>query len=316
MCCQVCAARVPRHRSGNRSGPKHEGTLRWCETSTRFCSAAHQKSSHVPSQRPGIQALLDAEDPSASKLAILWILLVKWHTAWNSLQTHSAGCMGDIPTLFAWPPSLQVDFQDLSVWTYVVSQPKGRFGDVLRSEEGITANRKKGFFGLALNNWGRVGYYLIHNGSMHLLRTMSWHRWKKKRGGKILYNNGQCYLCFRALWGFFSLLIAQMSLLCNSDTTPVQKMQGCFTGCLGWGHQRCSETETAARGGTGAVPESSPTSCCRARRTVFQKQRFLSCNFKMFKIHFLLSSISRVLWFNIDRRQGETAACRAVLQVQ
>lgn len=62
---------------------------------------------------------------------------------------------------------------------------------------------------------------------------MSWHRWKKKRGGKILYNNGQCYLCFRALWGFFSLLIAQMSLLCNSDTTPVQKMQGCFTGCLG-----------------------------------------------------------------------------------
>lgn len=99
---------------------------------------------------------------------ILWILLVKWHTAWSSLQTHSAGCMGDIPTLFAWPPSLQVDFQDLSVWTYVVSQPKGRFGDVLRSEECITASRKKGFFGLALNNWGRVGYYLIHNGSMHL----------------------------------------------------------------------------------------------------------------------------------------------------
>lgn len=147
---------------------------------------------------------------------ILWILLVKWHTAWSSLQTHSAGCMGDIPTLFAWPPSLQVDFQDLSVWTYVVSQPKGRFGDVLRSEECITASRKKGFFGLALNNWGRVGYYLIHNGSMHLLRTMSWHRWKKKRGGKILYNNGQCYLCFRALWGFFFTAY-------SSDVTAVQQ---------------------------------------------------------------------------------------------
>lgn len=36
------------------------------------------------------------------------------------------------------------------------------------------------FFCLTLNNRGRVGYYLIHNGSMHLLRTMGWHSWKIK----------------------------------------------------------------------------------------------------------------------------------------
>lgn len=52
--------------------------------------------------------------------------------------------------------------------------------DVLPSEEGIIANRKMGFFCLTLNNRGRVGYYLIHNGSMHLLRTMGWHSWKIK----------------------------------------------------------------------------------------------------------------------------------------
>lgn len=56
---------------------------------------------------------------------------------------------------------------------------EARFVGVLHSEEGIIANRKKGFFCLTLNNWGIVGYYLIHNSSMHLLRTMGWHSWKK-----------------------------------------------------------------------------------------------------------------------------------------
>lgn len=36
------------------------------------------------------------------------------------------------------------------------------------------------FFCLALNNWGRVGYYLIRNSSLHLLRTIGWHSWKIK----------------------------------------------------------------------------------------------------------------------------------------
>lgn len=33
---------------------------------------------------------------------------------------------------------------------------------------------------LTLNNWGRAGYYLIHNSSLHLLGTVGWHSWNIK----------------------------------------------------------------------------------------------------------------------------------------
>lgn len=52
----------------------------------------------------------------------------------------------------------------------------------LPSEEGITANRKRRFFCccLTLNKWGRVGYHLIRNSSLHLLKAVGWHSWKIK----------------------------------------------------------------------------------------------------------------------------------------
>lgn len=64
---------------------------------------------------------------------------------------------------------------------------------------------------------------------MHLLRTMSWQCWKKNTGGG---GREFCTIMDNVTFAsspsglFFSLLIAQMSLLCNSDTNPVQRKQG------------------------------------------------------------------------------------------
>lgn len=114
----------------------------------------------------------------------------------NSPQTHKQHTALGVWETFVWPPSPpgctkhpwgfpgpgrsgpRLSQQRLCFLTAGWCPRAPGLGMCCVQRKALLLTGKRDFFCLTLNNWGRVGYYLIRNGSLHLLRTMGWHRGK------------------------------------------------------------------------------------------------------------------------------------------